>query len=437
MMDKVTPIGITNYQSKRIPFGIKKNDRSGHIYCIGKTGSGKSTLLLNMAIADISHGDGVGIIDPHGDLASQLLSYIPKERIRDVIYFNAGDREYPIAFNPLECTDKENRHLVASAIVESLKKLWIDSWGPRLEHILRNTILSLMHRTDTTMLDIVPMLTNHDFRREVMYSIDDQALREFWYKEYDPLPPQVKQEHIAPIVNKVGIFATHPILRNILGQKKSSFSIGGCMNSKKILIINLSKGHLGEAGTSVLGSLLLTHFQTESLRRAKYPPHFRTPFYLFIDEIQSFMTLSFADMLSESRKYGLCLFLTHQFIDQLSEEVRTAILGNVATLIAFRVGSIDALFLKTEFHPVFDEIDLVRIPAHSIYLKLCIDGTTCVPFSASTHPLPKMANFYIGEILKQSRDRYAKPREVAEGEVSWKYKAQAVKNNHNEHLTLF
>lgn len=416
-MAQITLIGTTNYQNKDIPFGIKKEDRSGHVYCIGKTGSGKSTLLLNMAIADIVHGDGVGIIDPHGDLAQTILSHIPKNRINDVIYFNTADKDFSIAFNPLSGCHPDERHLVAGAIVESLKKLWIDSWGPRLEHILRNTILSLLYYPHATLLDIVPLLTDWTFRKTIIEYIEGTALREFWFKEYEVLQPHVRNEYIAPIVNKVGIFSTHPVLRNIFGQKKSSFSIAQVMDTKKILIINLSKGHLGEAGTSVLGSLLLTHFQTATLQRAKQHTLHRTPFYLFIDEMHSFMTLTFADMLSESRKYGLCLFLTHQFIDQLVEEVRNSVLGNVSTLIAFRVGSIDAEVLKTEFHPVFTEVDLVRIPAYTIYLKLCIDGTTCEPFSAVTRPLPKATHNYTGEILKYSRDRYAKPREVVEAEI--------------------
>lgn len=257
-MSSITPIGVTNWRNQHQAFGIKDEDRLGHIYCIGKTGVGKSTLLLNMVISDIEQGKGVGVIDPHNDLAEEILNYIPKERINDVIYFNAGDTEYPIAFNPLSDVQEQDRYLVAATIVTTLKKLWADSWGPRLEHILRNTLLSLSYYSESTLLDIVPMLTNAEFRKQVLYAVPVQSIHEFWQKEFEPLSQQLKNEFIAPIVNKVGLFAAHPILRNILGQQKTTIDIAQIMNTKKIFIANLSKGVLGEAGTQLLGSLLVT-----------------------------------------------------------------------------------------------------------------------------------------------------------------------------------
>jgi hypothetical protein len=406
-MDNVTYIGTTNYQNKKLRFGIKEKDRAGHIYCLGKTGTGKSTLLLNMAIHDIQTGKGVGIIDPHGDVSETLLHYIPKERLSDVIYFNTSDKQYPIPFNPLHNVVPENRHLIASTIVTTLKKIWIDSWGPRLEHILRNTLLTLTYYPHATLLDITPLLTNPSFRHTVLASVTDNTLLEFWQKEFEPLTPHFKQEVIAPIINKVGLFATHPILKQILGQRQSAFSIASVMDSGKIFIANLSKGYLGEEGTQLLGSLLVTQFQSASIGRAKHALENRNAFYLYIDEMHSFMTLSFADILSESRKYGLSLFLTHQFTGQLEDDLLSAILGNIGTLITFRVGAQDAFVLKEEFHPVFTENDLLNIPQYSIYLKLLIDGTTSQPFSATTHTLTKERQSSKHAVIHYSRKRYS------------------------------
>ncbi|MEP6673658.1 MAG: hypothetical protein ABJA78_00825 [Ferruginibacter sp.] len=413
-MDGITYIAVTNYKNKNIKFGIKKTDRFGHIYCIGKTGSGKSTLLLNMAISDILSGEGIALIDPHGDIAEEILQYVPKKRITDVIYFNATDKDYPIAFNPLHNVKEEDRYTVASNIVTTLKKIWAESWGPRLEHILRNALLSLTYYPHSTLLDIVPLLTNYDFRHRVLLSVSDMTIHEFWQKEFEPLSPHKKNEFISPIVNKVGLFTAHPLLRNILGQRQSAIDIGTIMNTQKILIVNLSKGSLGEAGTQLLGSLLITQFQTASLQRSKQPISLRIPYYLFIDEMHSFMTLSFADILSESRKYGLSLFLTHQFTDQVDEDILKAILGNIGTLISFRIGANDAEVLKSEFYPVFDETDLINLPRYHIYLKLLIDGTASQPFSATTLPLKYTKHYLKNEIIHYSRTKYASEKEIVE-----------------------
>lgn len=409
--EPLTYIGITNYRNQNAKFGIKQKDRGGHIYCIGKTGAGKSTLLLNMAIDDIHNGRGVGIIDPHGDIAESILDYIPEERIQDVVYFNCCDGDFPIAFNPLANIDASKKHIVASNIVGTLKKVWIDSWGPRLEHILRNTILSLLQYPDASLLDIQPLLTNSDFRKEVLDYVDDAALFNFWYKEFYALTPQLRAEAIAPILNKVGLFQTHPIIRNIVSQKTSSFSIADVMHEKKIFIANLSKGVLGEDGSQLLGSLLVTQFQTAALGRVHVPISHRTPFYLYIDEMHSFITLSFADILAESRKYGLSLFLTHQYIEQINEKILAAILGNVGTLICFRIGASDARVLEQEFRPVFTSEDLVSLPRYAIYLKLLIDGTTSQPFSATTLTLAVAKENNKTRIVDFCRRKYCTKKE--------------------------
>ena len=413
-MSTISYIGITNYQNLHLRFGIKEKDRSGHIYCIGKTGVGKSTLLLNLAISDIDYGNGVGIIDPHGDISLQLLEYIPDERIADVIYFNPADTEYPISFNPFWNVADNERHIVASNLVGTFKKVWSDSWGPRMEHIFRNAILSLLYYPNATILDIQPLLTDSEFRIEVMSYLKSPALINFWYKEFNPMTAQMKIEAISPIVNKIGLFQTNPIIRNIVGQAKSSFNISEMMNGRKIFIANLSKGVLGEDGTQLLGSMLVTAFQTAALGRAKQSTDSRYPFYLFIDEMHSFVTLSFADILSESRKYGLSLFLTHQFIDQLQEDIRNAILGNVGTIISFRIGANDARVLEQEFTPVFTFEDLINLPQYHIYIKLLIDGTTSRPFSAVTLPLGAMKYNNRQKIIDLSRNKYAEERYVVE-----------------------
>ena len=414
-MSEITYIAVTNYQNKHIRFGIKKDDRAGHIYCVGKTGVGKSTLLLNMAISDIQHGFGIGIIDPHGDIAESVLNYVPKERIKDVIYFNACNSEFPISFNPFSTVNENEHHIVASNLIATFKKIWAESWGPRLEHIFRNTILSLLQFPNATVLDIQPLLTDSEFRSEVLHQIKDTALLNFWYKEFIPMSPQMKSEAVSPIINKIGLFQTHPLIRNIVSQPKSSFSITEVMDEKKIFIANLSKGSLGEDGTQLLGSMLVTQFQTAALGRAKQSALARPPFYLYIDEMHSFVTLSFADILAESRKYGLCLFLTHQYIDQLDERILAAILGNVGTLICFRIGASDAVILEKE--PVFYSEDLVNLPQYHIYLKLLIDGTTSRPFSATTLPLQKPNQSCKQEIILLSRNIYSGEKKIVEEEV--------------------
>jgi hypothetical protein len=380
----IAPIGITNFRNKHQPFGIKENDRMGHMYVIGKTGTGKSTLLLNMAISDIEHGKGCGIIDPHGDLSEKLLEYIPVNRVKDVIYFNPADTEHAIAFNPLHGVHPKYHHLVASGLISTFKKIWAESWGPRLEHILRFTLLTLLEYPDATLLDIQPLLTNPDFRQHVLHYVQNQYTLAFWKNEFDKYSPNLRSEAISPIINKTSLFQTSIPLRNIVGQKISSFRMQQVLDNSKILIANLSKGKIGEDASTLIGSVLVTAISLSALYRAHQPEHTRKPFFLFIDEAHSFITRSFADILSEARKYRLGLFLAHQYIEQLQEDIRLSIFGNVGTLISFRVGAKDAESLSKEFYPVFGESDLINLSKYSMYIKLMIDGQTSQPFSAST-----------------------------------------------------
>jgi hypothetical protein len=378
----LTPIGITNYRNTNKKFGIKDNDRLGHIYCIGKTGVGKSTLLKNMAMSDIERGNGLAVIDPHGDVAEELLARIPEGRKKDLVYFNPADLEHPIAFNPLHSIHPNYHHLVASGLVSTFRKVWSESWGPRLEYILRFSLLTLLWYPDATLLDIQPLLTDIRFRNDVLVYVRDEHVHAFWQNEFEKYPPTFRNETISPILNKTGLFISSLPLRNVVGQKTSSFRMQRILDDGKILIINLSKGKIGEDACALLGSILVTSIQLAAMHRATIEEHKRQPFYMYIDEMHSFVTLAFADILAESRKYKLSLFLTHQYINQLQGPIREAIFGNVGTIISFRVGAEDAEYLAKEFHPVFSEEDLVSLPRYSMYLKLMIDGGTSKPFSA-------------------------------------------------------
>ncbi|WP_291122302.1 type IV secretory system conjugative DNA transfer family protein [Flavobacterium sp. UBA6046] len=383
-----TPIGNTNWRNTNKLFGIKPKDRLQHIYAIGKTGVGKSTLLLNMAIDDIKKGHGIALIDPHGDIAETILQYVPKERLQEVIYFNAANSEQLPAFNPFFNVPVDQRHLVASEIVVTFKKIWIDSWGPRLEYILRFAILTLLEYPGATLLDIQPLLLDQAFRNLVLHYTDNLAILSFWHNEFDKYPASLKAEAVMPILNKAGVFGSSQTLRGIVGQK-DGIVIESIINNGYIFICNLSKGLIGEQESQILGSLITTGIQLAAMRRASIVEHLRTPFYVYIDEAHSFLSTSFATMLSEVRKYGIGLFLTHQYLDQLPEEVRSAVLGNVGTIITFRLGTADAKVMAEEFYPVFTVDDFINLPKHCIYLKLLIDGSASKPFSAKTNPISK------------------------------------------------
>lgn len=408
-LEHVTPIGITDFRNTNLPFGIKAKDRLQHIYVIGKTGVGKSTLLQNMAIVDIEQGNGLAVIDPHGDVAENLLDYIPASRINDVIYFNATDTEYPIGFNPLYNVPPNKRHLVASILISTFKHIWLSSWGPRLEYILRNCLLTLLECDNAaTLLDIQPLLVDKDFRELLLYRIANKQLLSFWHDEFDKYPVALRSEAIAPILNKVGVFSSNETLRNIVGQEVSTINIKSVLDEKKILICNLSKGILGEDVSSLLGSMLVSAIHFAALERAERPIEERQPFYLYIDEMHSFISFSFINILSEARKYGLALFLTHQYLEQISEEIRTAIFGNVGSIISFRVGAEDAAYLEKEFYPTFTQTDFINLPPYSIYIKLMIDGVSSKPFSAKTLMQKQSSQSYKTSIIRSCHARFSK-----------------------------
>lgn len=378
----MTTLGATNYRGSSNIFHIRCPDKLGHIYALGKTGMGKSTLLLNVALQDLQNGNGFSVLDPHGDLCDELLSEVPIEREDDVIAIDPKKVDQLPCFNPIQGLKEREMYYMASSIVSVFKKLWHDTWGPRLEYLLRNTIHTLCYYPHGTLLDIGPVLTDQHYRIQVLQYVTNTNLQRFWEKEYNVLSPQQRNEFISPILNKIGILTHHPIISKILGNEYSSFEFQDVMDNKKVLLANLSKGILGEEGTQFLGALLVTLFQVTAMRRANIPYADRTPFYLYVDEMHSFVTLSFADILSEARKYGLGLFLTHQFLDQIHEDIRKAILGNVGTIICFRLGSNDAEIMEKEFFPVFTKEDFVSLPQFHIYLKLLIDGTVSQGFSA-------------------------------------------------------
>jgi hypothetical protein len=410
----ITPFAITNYRDIRRRFGIKQKNRRGHMYVLGKTGTGKSTLIQNMASHDIASGQGVALIDPHGDLAEAVLDAVPSSRVDDVVYLRPADLEYPVAFNPLENVPRDQRHLVASGIIATLKKVWSESWGPRLEHILRNALMTLLENPESTLLDVPKILTDEGFRELAVKRVSHPQVRAFWFSEFARYSAWMKSEAVAPILNKVGQLLTAIPLRNIVGQRRSTLNFREIMDEGKVFVANLAKGQIGEDNCSLLGAMLVTQIQLAAFSRADMPEAKRRPYYLFVDEFHDFLTLSFADILSGSRKYALNLVLAQQTLGQVDDKLRSAILGNAGTIISFRVGVEDAELLAKEFYPVFSESDLVNLPNHHIYLKLLIDGAPSEPFSAVTLPPESKVPSLKGEIIDRSRRRYAKPRRKVE-----------------------
>lgn len=388
------------------------------MYIIGQTGTGKSTLLMNMLASDIRQGEGLALIDPHGDLASAALDLVPEARMEEVVFFNPADIRYPIAFNPLEKVHPDSRYLVVSGLISVCKKLWPDAWGPRLEHILRYTLLTLMEYPGGTLLDVSKILTDSGFRSEVLEHVRDQQIREFWFSEFNKLPPPSRVSSIAPVLNKTGQFLASVVIRNIVGQSQNSFDVRKVMDEGKILVVSLSKGKIGEDSCALLGALIVNKIMLAAMSRSDTPEEERRPFHLYVDEVHNFLTPAFAGLLSESRKYGLDLVLAHQYIEQLDKEVRSAVFGNAGTLISFRLGIQDAAVMAKEFFPVFDQCDLIGLSNHHIYLKLMIDGKTSQPFSAITLPPPKAWNPIRREIAEFSRLKYGRPRNEVESQIT-------------------
>jgi len=376
--------GRLNFRNDRRVFGIKRADRRAHTYLIGQTGTGKTALLETFIRQDIINREGLAVFDPHGDLIEKLLAKIPEYRKDDLIYFNVPDAAHPLGFNPLESVPPEKRSFAAAALLEAFKKIWADSWGPRLEHILRNCLLALLDQPQATLADISRLLSDRAFRRSAAGRVDSSQVRDFWLREFEAYPANFRAEAVAPIQNKVGAFLADPILHNILTQPKSSFDVRKVIDEGKILLVNLAKGKIGEDSAKLLGSLLVSTIGLAALSRVDIPEEDRKDFYVYLDEFQSFATLSLANMLSELRKYRVNLILAHQYLSQIDPQIRDAILGNVGTTISFRIGLVDAEILAKQFEPEFSDQDLISLPNYNIYLKLMVDGKISRPFSATS-----------------------------------------------------
>ena len=400
-------------------FGIMPQDRRHHVYVIGKTGMGKSTLIENMLISDIQSGYGVGLIDPHGDLAQNVLSNVPNNRINHVVYVNPADIEWPIAFNILE--NKSNQvSLLASQLVSVFHKIWQDSWGPRLEHLLRNTILALLEIPSSTLLGASKILTNENYRKQIIKRINDPVVKSFWTDEFEKYPERFLREVISPLQNKLGAILTNQYIRNIIGQKKSRLNIEEIINSGKILIVNLSKGQIGEDASSLLGTMLVTKLQLAAMARSKFSEEQRKNFYLYIDEFQNFSTSSFIDIMAEARKYKLSLVLAHQYLKQLDPDIKNAVFGNAGTVITFRVGAEDAQEFEKEFAPACNWLELTNLYPYEIYVKLMLNGKIRGPYLGTTLP-PKTEYCNHDKVLKiidNCRKRYCRPQKEVEKKIN-------------------
>jgi hypothetical protein len=420
--EHVTYFAVTDTRNKRTPFGIKKEDRSRHSYIIGKTGMGKSTLLENMAIQDIRNGEGVCFIDPHGGTAEKLLQYVPEERVKDILYFAPFDMQYPVSFNVLENVGADKRHFVIAGLMSTFEKIWVDTWSARMAYILQNTLAALLEYPGATLLGVNRMYIDKEYRKNVIAHISDPSIRSFWVDEYSKYTDRYTQEATPAIQNKIGQFASNALVRNIIGQEQSAFDIRTLMDNRKIFIVNLSKGRVGEGNANLLGSMLITKIYLAAMSRADVPEsqaRLLPPFYLYVDEFQNFANRSFADILSEARKYKLALTIAHQYIEQMEEEVRAAVFGNVGTMMAFRVGSYDAEILEKEFAPIFTADDLVNLGARQIYLKLMIDGVSSQPFSAVTMPrIEEPEVDHRDRAVAYSRAQFSRPRAEVEEDIS-------------------
>ena len=412
----------TDFRGRRTRFGIKNDDRARHFYVIGKTGMGKSTLLENMAIQDIQNGHGLAFIDPHGSTAEKLLDYVPPARLKDVVYFAPFDLEHPISFNVMEDVGPDQRHLVVNGLMSTFKKIWgPESWSDRMAYILTNILLALLEYPGSTLLGVNRMISDKDFRKKVVDNVTDPSVKAYWTDEFAKYTERFAAEAVPAIQNKIGQFTSNPLIRNIIGQPVSSFDFRRVMDDRKIFIANLSKGRIGEGNANLIGAMLITKLYLTAMSRANLSgPELRIlpPFYLFVDEFQSFANESFANILSEARKYKLSLIIAHQYIEQMAEEVRAAVFGNVGTIVVFRVGPFDAEILEKIFFPTFTQEDLVNLGFAQVYLTLMIDGVGSPPFSALTlPPIPLLQDSPKNQIIEHSRTTYARPRGAVETEI--------------------
>lgn len=423
--EDLTVLGEAVFHGRRTPFGIRRDDRRRHVYVIGKTGMGKSTILENMIFSDIHAGKGVGVIDPHGDLIEAILQFIPKSRSNDIVLFDPADRDFPLSFNILECPNPDQRPLVASGLMSVFTKLWPEAFSGRMEHILRNNLLALLEFEGSSMLGILRMFSDDAYRAKVVEKVTDPMVKSFWLSEYAGWSDKYRTEAIAAIQNKVGQLLTTPLIRNIVGQVNSTLDVRHAMDSGKIVLVNLSKGRIGEDTSAFLGSMLVTKFQIDAMSRADIPEKDRKDFFLYVDEFQNFATQSFATILSEARKYRLSLTMANQYVGQLligdrDSSLRDAVFGNVGTLISFQVGSDDAEDLSLQFEEMALPKDILSLPKYHAYMRLMIDGIPSKPFSVGTLPPPKYKQDEgrVQVLRDLSRERYAEKRAVVEEKIS-------------------
>lgn len=416
--DEICLFAQTSYRNQMRRFGIKLDDRRRHMYIIGKTGMGKSTMMENMMLNDIYSGHGVGLVDPHGDFAEKIINFIPSHRVNDVVYINPSDLNYPIGFNILEVKNEEQKHLVAAGMMGTFKKIWPDVWSARMEYILNNTLLALLEYPGSTLLGINRLLSDKKYRAKVIRKVKDPVIKAFWESEFASYTEKYAQEAVAPIQNKIGQFLSASVIRNMVAQVKSTVDIRSLMDEKKIVIMNLSKGRIGEDNSRLLGGMLITKIQLSAMERVDTPEKDRKDFFLYVDEFQNFATPSFANILSEARKYRLSLIMAHQYVAQLDEVVADAVFGNVGTIVTFRVGAADAEMMAKEFAPVFLEEDIVNLAKFRVIMKLMIDGVSSLPFSALTLPPIAQKTDSTEKVVRVSRERYSKRREDIEEKIA-------------------
>lgn len=425
---EVSFIGRTNYmaalEEKKFIFGIKREDRHRHVYIIGKSGVGKSKMLELLVRQDIAYGKGLCFLDPHGDVIEELFDFVPEERIKDVVLIDPSDAKHPVSFNPLANVDPEFKHQLAQGLIEVMEKQFGANWTPRLEHVFRFTVLALLDYPHATMRGMISMLTDRNYRQKVVEYIEDDMVKRFWAIEFADWSEKFDTDAIIPLVNKLGQFLSNPLLRNIFGQKENKIDLAKLMNDRKIVFINLSKGKLGEENSSFFGSMFITKIKQAGMERARIPEKERGDFYLYIDEFHNLVTETFENLMSEARKYGLCLTMAHQYLGQLTPKVQAAVLGNVGTIIVFRVGGEDAKLLESDMAPVFKIKDMINLGKREFYIKLLIDGESYDPFSAeSLKVLPPNHPSYKKEIIEHSREHYsisadAAKKLIAEEEAS-------------------
>ncbi|KKS82957.1 MAG: hypothetical protein UV58_C0003G0031 [Candidatus Wolfebacteria bacterium GW2011_GWC1_43_10] len=415
---EVTFIGRTNYvaalEEKKFIFGVKRADRRRHLYVVGKSGVGKTKLLELMIRQDITYGEGVCLIDPHGDIVDATLDFIPRERIEDVVIIDPADDKFPVSFNPLANIDPSFKHQLTQGLIEVMEKQFGANWTPRLEHVFRFTCLALLDYPHATMRGMISMLTDRNYRQKVVEYIEDDMVRRFWAIEFADWSEKFDTDAIIPLVNKLGQFLSNPLLRNIFGQKENRIDLDKLVKEKKIILINLSKGKLGEENSSFFGSMFITKIKQTGMARAALPEREREDYYLYVDEFHNLVTETFENLLSEARKYSLCLTAAHQYMGQLMPRVQAAVLGNVGTIIIFRVGGEDAEKLEPEVTPVFSAKDMVNLGIQEFYIKMIINGEAYDPFSAQTlKVLPPTHPSYKTEIVEHSRSKYAIPAGAA------------------------